>query len=165
MSKKLKVRIGTINKGIRSNLVYGIFAACNIKKGSIVFEVKGKVVEGDLPYEIGECWFQIGKNKWISPSPRNPGRFINHSCNPNVGIKASNKGKSLLMIALRNITQGEEIAYDYAMSDWDWGWAMPCFCEEPNCRKTIRGYKYLPTKIKKKYSGYITPFLLDMEKT
>lgn len=139
--------------GKRDVVSYGLFAKRNIKKGEVIFTFRGTIVTGRLPYTMGECWLQIGKNRWIAPSPRNPGRFINHSCNPNAGIK-----NLADIVAIRNIKKGEEVAYDYAMTDYCFN--MGCYCGAENCRKIIKGYKHLSPALKKKYKGYISEWLI-----
>ena len=39
-------------------------------------------------------------------------RFMNHSCEPNAGLSGQ-----VVLVAMRDIRDGEEILYDYAMSD------------------------------------------------
>ena len=41
-----------------------------------------------------------------------PADFINHSCDPNCGMSGS-----VLVVALRDIAAGDELTYDFAMSD------------------------------------------------
>lgn len=131
----------------------GIFAERNIKKGEIVCILKGKAVVFEVKNkkdsECGPNWVGIGKDKWIDPAP--PFLYINHSCNPTVGIK----GK-VLFVALRNIKKDEEIVYDYSMSEIDPLWKMRCSCGQKNCRKIIRSIQFLPSEIYKKYLPYIS---------
>jgi SET domain-containing protein len=51
-------------------------------------------------------YVQVDKNKYLGPS----GDFddlVNHSCNPNSGLKIKNK--KAILIAIKNIKKGEEI--------------------------------------------------------
>ena len=88
----------------------GIIAKQNIKKGEVVFVIKGKVVHWVISNQkeslYAPAWIGMSKYSWIDPDE--PARFLNHSCNPNCGIK----GK-LKVVALKNIKKGEEITIDY----------------------------------------------------
>lgn len=49
--------------------------------------------------------------------------FINHSCEPNVGFAGN-----IVLVAMREIDAGEELATDYALFD-DYDGAMECRCD------------------------------------
>lgn len=131
---------------------HGIFARKDIKRGETVFIAKGKMMKLDLktkeeamsnPDMIG-----INKNTWLDPSLI-WGAYINHSCDPTVGIKGT-----VTFVALRDIKKGEEITFDYSISE-DTLWEMQCNCGAKNCRKVIRGIQYLPEEIFNKYMPFI----------
>lgn len=132
----------------------GIFAKINIKKGEIIFIAKGKIVEFLVrtlkDSLVGPNWVGINKNTWIDPFENNPLYYMNHSCNPNVGIKGR-----VVFVALKNIKKDEEITFDYSVSEVDIHWQMDCSCRQKNCRKIIRSIQFLPKKIFKKYLPYV----------
>lgn len=80
----------------------------------------------------------------VSPSqlvgPVGPDRFpdayINHSCEPNSEIRRARP--QILLVALRDISAGEEITFDYATL-YRQPWAMECRCGTRACRKVISG--------------------------
>lgn len=134
---------------------YGLFARKDIKKGEIVFIAKGKMVKLDVktkedamqnPNMIG-----VGKDTWLEPSLL-WGDYINHSCDPNAGIKGS-----VTFVALKDIKKGEEITFDYSISE-DSLWEMPCHCGAKNCRKIIKGIRHLPKETFDKYMPYIPTY-------
>ena len=59
--------------------------------------------------------------------------FINHSCEPNVGFAGNT-----VLVAMRDISPGEELTTDYALFD-DYDGMMQCRCGTPSCRATIGG--------------------------
>ena len=133
----------------------GIFAKKSIRKGEIVFIAKGKMEKLYLntknlamsnPDMIG-----VDKNIWLDPSLL-WGAYINHSCDPNAGIKGR-----VTFVALKNIKRGEEITFDYSISE-DSAWEMKCNCGSKNCRKIIRSIKFLPKKTFRKYMPYIPTY-------
>jgi hypothetical protein len=79
--------------------------------------------------------------------------FINHSCNPNCGIKGT-----LKVVAMREVEPGEEITIDYAMCESS-EYAMRCNCESSDCRKTIRGNDWKIKELQKKYKGFFSDYL------
>lgn len=137
----------------------GIFAKQNIKKGEIITVVKGKIYtiknSKDAKRQgLDENYLhQIDWDKFINNTTIS--RFTNHSCNPNSGIK-----NKIELVAMRNIKKDEEITVDYDTFDYGTLGTFKCKCGSKNCRKIIRGYKYLPEKLKKKYKGYISEYLL-----
>lgn len=60
-----------------------------------------------------------------------------------------------------DIQVGEEITFDYAMSDsvdtlsshWD------CLCKKSLCRKKIRGEDWKIKELQERYQGYFSPYL------
>ncbi len=128
----------------------GIFAAKDFKKNQRITVIEGPVIKKATVYSI-----QFGDKKHINT--KSPARFSNHSCDPNCGIKVY-KGHPFL-VSIKNIKKGDEINWDYAMSEYVFDYSMPCFCKNKKCRKLIDGYKNLDNKIKKKYRPYIMPYL------
>ena len=70
----------------------------------------------------------------------NAARFINHSCNPNcLSLEIINdKGReAIVILAKKDIMRGEELGYDYMLSE-DGGKEEPdCRCGSVNCRGTM----------------------------
>lgn len=125
----------------------GLFAKQNIEKGEIVLIMKGKIIKMTPknrkkiladPNVMG-----IEKDVWIYPYA--PYVYMNHSCDPNT----SSIGK-VTFVALRNIKKDEELTFDYSISE-DTSWTMKCCCGSKKCRGVIRGTRYLPVDIFKKY--------------
>lgn len=137
----------------------GLFALCHIKKGERIFLAEGPIINYPfLPnYRKGPHWLNVGEKKWMMPLETTPWRFINHSCEPNVGLK----GK-LQVTAMRDILAGEEINIDYSITESHPNWEMNCLCGSKNCRKTIRSIQYLNWERFQIYQDFIPPFLKKM---
>ena len=83
-----------------------------------------------------------------------PARFLNHSCEPNIGVtKMLNDKQSYDFIALRNINKGEEIRFDYETTEYEVGAFDDCACGADSCRGTIKGFKHNRQVILKRYGG------------
>lgn len=137
----------------------GVYTKENISKGETIFIIKGHrkhlVVKGKKESDMGPAWVGIKHGEWIDPTP--PALYLNHSCNPNAGIKGA-----VTLKALRNIKSGEEITFDYATTEDDVYWQMKCGCGSKNCRKIVRSVQFLPEKQFKSYLPYIPTFFKDL---
>ncbi len=63
---------------------------------------------------------------------RHPVNFINHSCEPNAGYDGSDQ-----IIALRRISQGEEIRMDYGTYSFSFDHEFACNCGAWACRGKV----------------------------
>ena len=79
--------------------------------------------------------------------------FINHSCEPNVGFAGN-----ILLVAMRDISTGEELTTDYALFD-DYGGRMDCNCAEPSCRRIIVGKDWQRPDLQERYRGFFSWYL------
>ena len=93
-------------------------------------------------------WVGYEEFEWIDPRP--PYKYLNHSCEPNVGVRGR-----FLLTALRDIRADEEITIDYSIIEPDPRWFMKCGCGKKNCRKVVRAIELLPQKLFNKYDPYI----------
>ncbi len=132
----------------------GVFAKKVFKKGEIVFILKGKVTHWEVidaaSSAAGPNWIGIKKGVWIDPAY--PYMYLNHSCDPNIGIKGS-----VVFHALRDIKKGEEVMFDYSITEDDVLWHLPhtCACGSRKCRGDIRSIQFLPPSVFKSYLPYI----------
>ena len=98
---------------------------------------------------------QIGEDFYIYL--QEPGRLINHSCEPNAGVR-----DDTILTAIKDISKGEEICFDYS-STMDEGeiWAMECLCGQSNCRGFAADFKTLPRETRVKYlqDGIVQRFI------
>jgi hypothetical protein len=81
--------------------------------------------------------------------------FLNHSCEPNVGFAGN-----IVLVAMRDISAGEEITTDYALFD-DYEGAMDCHCGTKSCRSTIGGRDWQRADLQRKYGSYFSSYLLS----
>lgn len=132
------------------------FAKEFIQKGECIAAFDGKEYEAqsclDLPEEPADHAIQFAEHKW--KDSKGIARYINHSCEPNCGIKDSFK-----IVALKNIEPGEEITWDYEMTE-DSNWRMDCHCGAKTCRKSIGAFRNMPKEKRAHYKGYIAEWLV-----
>lgn len=106
----------------------------------------------ELSKDVADHAIQYDEHKWRDSN--SIARYINHSCNPNCGIK-----NLFTLVAMNDIKKGEELLWDYDMTE-DSDWRMECFCGSTNCRKIIGSFSMVPEEIRKKYKGYISDWLV-----
>lgn len=134
----------------------GVFVLLPIKKGEEIAAFDGPTYDYDYePWtdDLLSHAIQFEQSKWRDS--KGIARSINHSCEPNCGIKQLFK-----IVAMRDIVPGEEITWDYEMTENNYyGWRMECKCGTPSCRKLIGRYDNMPQTVREKYKGYISEWL------
>lgn len=136
----------------------GVFAVAPIAAGETVAWYDGPLLPDDWygwDTEEAELWLshaiQVGPETWVACSGN--AKLLNHSCEPNCGIKNFTR-----ICAMRDIAAGEELTWDYEMterSDW---WEIACLCGTPSCRKYVgKGLSItaLQEKYPERYSAWL----------
>jgi hypothetical protein len=167
ISEDIEVKIGdkTNNPKVivgKSKFGRGLFAIENLEKDETVAEFDGDIytalrcslLPNDPPQYIRDHVVQFSETQYRFGKY---GVLINHSCEPNCGVKG--KDKDFRIVTMRPIEKGEELTWDYDMTE-DSDWEMECKCEKPSCRKIIGAHRNLPSDIRKKYKGYIQEYLI-----
>jgi hypothetical protein len=91
-----------------------------------------------------------------SPETPEPGDMVNHSCAPNCGMQGST-----IVVAMRDIRPGEELTFDYAMSDGSDYDEFECACGSPQCRGKVTGNDWMLPELQLAYRGYFSPYLAN----
>jgi hypothetical protein len=133
----------------------GVFAVADIRAGEVIAEFDGAVYDGsfdDWTDDLLQHTIQFDTAKWRDSAGL--ARLINHSCEPNCGIK-----RLFRVVAMRPIAAGEEITWDYEMTERSWWWRMKCRCGAAECRKVIGSYSRMPARVRRRYKGYISSWL------
>jgi len=143
----------------------GIFAVKPIRKDEIIAVWGGFIITqkefdslsrnkfrniDDYATKIAEGFFLVSCKK----GGLEDDDFFNHSCNPNAGIKGN-----ILMVAMKDIKPGEEITYDYAMTDADFDYSFQCSCGARDCRKRITTKDWKTPALQRKYKGYFSWYI------
>lgn len=139
------------------------------KKGQGVFakrdfEAGETVIIGEPDYiaeERTQTSVQTGIDKHTEFQP--PVCFLNHSCDPNLGVRDNDYG-GYDFLALRNIKKDEELNFDYETTEYISISVKNCFCGAKNCRKKIKGYKFLEKNEKLRYKDFIPLYLQRIER-
>lgn len=125
----------------------GVFANRDIAAGETILRFSGPVIDFAETRRRGpkECMaMQIGPDRYLDTRP--PGVFVNHSCDPNAGIR-----EDVRLVALRLIRRGEEIRFDYSTTMEEQSFTMRCLCGAPECRGTVADFSLLPEQVQARY--------------
>ncbi|HUI28979.1 MAG TPA: SET domain-containing protein-lysine N-methyltransferase [Candidatus Acidoferrales bacterium] len=138
-------------------LGYCVRTKRSIKKGEIIYRFNGPTISFDETIRRGEteCMsLQYDHDRYIDTEI--PGKFINHSCEPNAGII-----NDFDLIALEDLKVHTEIRFDYSTSMDEDHFQMKCECGKPNCRKIVTDFKLLPDETKMNYlkAGIVMSFI------
>ena len=134
----------------------GIFALQPIQKGELAAVFGGVVYEWEtfvhLPELERSLCIQVEDRHFLVPRPIGGGDYVNHSCNPNAGLSGQ-----IGLVAMRDIKIGEEVCFDYAMSDTAPYDEFNCGCGSANCRGSVSGNDWKNPELQKRYAGYFSP--------
>jgi uncharacterized protein len=124
----------------------GVFARRPIQAGQRIIEYTGEIISSDESARRAEAsggpinhtfFFSLADGNLIDGgSNGNDARFINHSCDPN--CEAYEEDGRVFIHALRDIEQGEELNYNYALiyearHTPAVKKAFACYCGAANC--------------------------------
>ena len=155
-------KLELMKAGVKGN---GLRCQIDLPKGAFVCEYAGEVIGAeearrryqrnlDGPnyiFALREHFGRINSNSvitYIDPTHiGNIGRYINHSCDPNllvVPVRTDTVVPKLCLFARRDILAGEELSFDYGgglepiqgVPD-DWNRAKTCQCMAPLCRRVL----------------------------
>ena len=106
----------------------GVFAEERIEVGEVIAEFDGDIYPFEHPGWTEDLLnHTIQFERYSFRDSTGLARRINHSCEPNCGIKARFK-----VVAMRAIEPGEEITWDYEMTEDSVWWRMKCQCGAPS---------------------------------
>ncbi len=125
----------------------GVFANRDLRKGEKILAFGGPIIDFAETKRRGpwECMpLQIGQDRYYDTRP--PGIFVNHSCDPNSGIRNDRD-----LVALRDIKPREEIRFDDSTTMEEQSFTMRCLCGAPSCRHVIADFSTLPGQVQNRY--------------
>lgn len=138
---------------------FGSFAVTPIPMGTIIATFGGTIVNRvnfeTFPLEQRSRSIQIDVNQFVvGPELREPGDSINHSCLPNCGMRNATQ-----LITMGPIAVGEELTYDYAMSDTSDYDEFECACGSDRCRRLITGDDWKLPELHSRYENMFSPYV------
>jgi hypothetical protein len=129
-----------------------------MKRGELIAVYGGTVLDREaveaLGADAGRYSLQVDEDMFICSTVDGPGDWINHSCDPNAGIVGQ-----ITLVALRDIAAGEEICFDYAMTDGSPYDEFECGCGSALCRGRVTGEDWRLPELWRRYAGHFSPYL------
>jgi hypothetical protein len=108
---------------------------------------------------VGDAELQVTADLFLAPADAAEFEavmmFLNHSCEPNVGIQGQ-----IVFVAMRDVAAGEELTLDYATIDHDTE-PLACRCGAAGCRGVVTGQDWQRPELQRKYGRYFAWHLLE----
>lgn len=135
-----------------------IFARLPLQAGEVLAVWGGEIIGArqlaQLPPELKRLSLQVEEDLYIVSNRDGPADWMNHSCSPNAGMCGQ-----IVVVAMRPIMPGEEICFDYAMTDGSPYDEFDCACGSPTCRGRVSGDDWRRPELWARYQGYFSPYL------
>jgi uncharacterized protein len=140
----------------------GLFSNVGIKAGEIIaiwsgFNATAAEVDRNFADQRYRNCSQVDDDWFLVPYATGAADHVNHSCNPNCGIRGTHT-----LIAMRDIPAAEEITYDYAMTDGCDYDVFDCACQSGQCRRRITGSDWKNPMIQAAYHGWFSDYIAKM---
>jgi len=144
----------------------------NVRVGEVVVKGRGIfVIERVMPGETVVCGRAIaevdgptrmsvalGWDRHVEMDA--PATLLNHDCEPNLGVR-ENAFSAYDFIALREIAAGEEVTFDYAMTEYELAVPLSCACGAVDCAGTIRPWRERDEAWRELAAPYCAQYLRD----
>jgi hypothetical protein len=138
---------------------HGVYALAPVAAGELLAVWGGRVAtEADVAEMTDRRYtLQVEEGLFLVPAgPVDDAELINHSCVPNAGLSGQ-----IGLVALRDIACGEEVCYDYAMSDTSpLTMGFGCACGEPGCRRRVEADDWTRPELQRRYAGHFSPYIV-----
>lgn len=137
---------------------HAVYAQEPIRKGERVAVFGGTIVTGEtlatLSARYQSLSIQVEEDLYLVSFNFGPADNFNHCCDPNVGLEGQ-----ITLVAMRDIEAGEEVCFDYAMSDGSPYDEFDCQCGATTCRGHVTGDDWQIPELWARYAGYFSPYL------
>lgn len=139
----------------------GLFVKESIKQGELVLVWGCKYAnreEAEKAIQAGVFVMQWDEDLFtIDDGRKTSGYFINHSCDPNLGMAGP-----YALVALRDVQPGEELCPDYAMWEADETYisVWDCTCGSFRCRKKVTGQDWRSPELQERYKDHFSPLIM-----
>lgn len=153
LSPKLEARRGDAHHGS------GVFAVDPVEPGELLAVWGGRVVGREELSGLSDrermLTLQVEEGRYLAPAGEpDPADLVNHSCDPNAGLRGQ-----IALVAMRTIEPGEEVCFDYAMSEGSPYDEFPCRCGSRRCRGRVTADDWRRPELQRRYEGWFSPYL------
>lgn len=140
MSGTAKVQVRASHGG------HGVFTLEALTGGQRILEFVGPACDRDAVVRAardgaGDGFLQIARDSFYALSG-GPDDFVNHSCAPNAYVRFDQDG--VFLVARAAIAAGEELYFDYGVTQIEFPFRFDCLCGATECRGPIGNCDELP---------------------
>lgn len=108
-----------------------------------------------LAYQVDDEWYSGYPEEGTKvPDDVIAENFVNHCCDGNCWYESDE-----LLVASRDIKAGEEICYDYALTESHEEFALHCKCGKLSCRGLVTGNDWKLPELQQKYGNHFLPHI------
>lgn len=143
---------GALSVSIRHSSIdgEGLFALSPFRPGDAICESQGYIVSPTTrclePWE-SRTSYQLSSDFHFVPTSIlgatiNGLAKVNHACDPNSYVQFDPQTRRLVLKALRNMSDGEEITCDYRATETELVHPFICRCRTDSCRRFIHGARF-----------------------
>jgi hypothetical protein len=135
-----------------------VFAERGFRRGEVLAVFGGEVstLAGLLEAPPGRrrLALQVDDDAFLVSTEEGPADWINHSCEPNAGMRGQ-----VTLVAMRDIRPGEEVCFDYAMTDATAYDEFACRCGSASCRGAVRADDWRRPELAERYRSFFSLYL------
>jgi uncharacterized protein len=131
---------------------HGVFALREFVRGETV--IVGKAI--GYPSQRTRMSVQVDWRRHVEMDP--PATLLNHSCAPNLGVH-ENEWCAYDFVALHDIAAGDELVFDYAMTEHSLVAPLACWCGSADCRGEIRPWRDRDDEWRDQHAAWIASYL------
>jgi uncharacterized protein len=132
----------------------GLFARRPFDEGETVVVLGGTIIDdAELARLQPQSSLAIGEDVNLMQDDRDPARYGNNSCDPNLWL-----ADEVTLVTRRRIDAGEELTVDYGTMTVV-PWEMECRCGAAGCRGVVTGDDWRRPDLRRRYAGRFSPFI------
>ena len=147
-----RFRVQDVDVAAAGSKGLGVFGARVFARGETV--VVGRALE--YPPERTRMSVQVDWGRHVEMDA--PATLLNHSCEPNLGVR-ENRWSAFDFVALRDILAGEELAFDYAMTEHELVAPLSCSCGSLTCGGEIRPWRDRDQEWRAEHAAWVARYL------
>ena len=140
----------------------GLHTRSKLPQGTVLIRFGGRLLSADLRYDdsvLPGTAVGVSESTVLAEpmgSTRDPSDFINHSCDPNLGML-----DAISIHTVKDVAPGSELYCDYAYWETSASYVMKrrCRCQAIQCRGTITGLDWQLADRRVEMLQHASPFI------
>jgi uncharacterized protein len=140
----------------------GLFATADLPARTVVSRLGGRLVStaeltrviATADHYVDTIVVSADRHLLVAPGEN---RFGNHSCDPNLGWV-----DEYTLATMLDVSAGQELVSDYAMSTADPDYVLRCHCPSYRCRQMVEGSDWRIPQLQARYQGWWVPYVQSL---